>query len=167
MQAELRSHTTDNRFSVTDGPQCQAASIDIGCRCAGDRLVRAAPVVETSSAHANRMRSTGHVRFAMVVNHVHRPAEGEGARTLHPTCVFAPYAATGPHGVGDRAARRVYMRCAECGVLPVTSGARCVSPKTRPAGGVWSGRLRCEGGNTGAVVCGGAVGDRRVSGHCR
>ena len=78
------------------------------------------------------------------------------------TRVFAPYAATEPHGVGDRATRRVYMRCAECGVLPVATGARGVSPKMRPPGGVWSGRLRCEGGNAGAVVCGGAVGDRHV-----
>ena len=51
------------------------------------------------------------------------------------TRIFALYAATGPHGVGDRAARGVYMECAECGVLPVANGAHGVSPKTRPAGG--------------------------------
>ena len=41
------------------------------------------------------------------------------------------YAATEPHGVGDRAARGVYMNtmCAESGVLPVANGAHGVSPK--------------------------------------
>ena len=71
----------------------------------------------------------------MVVNHVYRPAAVEEVPVTTQTHVFAPYAATEPHGVGDRAARGVYMRCAECGVLLVATGARGVSPKTRPAGG--------------------------------
>ena len=76
------------------------------------------------------------------------------------TRIFALYAATGPHGVGDRAARGVYMRCAECGVLPVACRAHGVSPKTRPAGG--SGWLRCDGRERGVCRVGMVVGDRHV-----
>ena len=76
------------------------------------------------------------------------------------TRVFAPYAATEPHGVGDRAARRVYMRCAECGVLPVACRAHGVSPKTRPAGG--PGGCGATAGTRGMSRVGMVVGDRHV-----
>ena len=71
-----------------------------------------------------------HTRFAFVVNHVYRPAAVEGARAHLNPCFCALRGHGAAWGWRPRRSRGVrYMRCAECGVLPDTNGARGVSRK--------------------------------------
>ena len=103
-------------------------------RVPGDRMVRASPEMDcTPGMHSVARPECTAFR---VLCGLRLPAGRVEGAFLPPKRMFAPVVCDhDATGVGERPDRGVRMRGDECGVLPVATGARGVSPKTRPAGG--------------------------------